>query len=47
MEETQTELCELIKSIDNPKILRNLHIIVTDYVNYYMFNGQQQKSVED
>lgn len=33
-EEIKKEICVLIESIDNPRILENLRIIVTDYEIY-------------
>lgn len=42
--ETKTELYALIDSIDNPKILQNLRIIVADYI---AFTNQRQKNEAD
>lgn len=40
MEENKNKLHSLVDSIDNPKILENLIIIITDYVGFYA-NRQQ------
>lgn len=45
MEELQTKLHQIIDSIDNPKILANLVILVTDYNNFY--SSQKRTNVED
>lgn len=45
MEELKQQLHQMVDSIDNPKILENLSIIISDYVNYY--SDQKQKNEAD
>ena len=45
MEELQNDLHLLVDSIDNPKILENLKVIIIDYVSFYA--AKKQKNVED
>lgn len=45
MEESKSKLHDMVDSINDPTILDNLVIIVTDYVYYY--SDQKQTSGED